>query len=77
MSMLAAAIHVYLLPYREMEGFLGMFAGHVEMLRVPDYTTMSWWISRISIELDPSVDPDEDVTIAVDSTGIKVSNRGE
>jgi DDE family transposase len=76
MSMLAA-IHVYLLPYRELEGFLRMFAGHVEGLRVPDYTTMWWRISRISVELDPSVDPDEDVTIAVDSTGIKVSNRGE
>ncbi len=37
-----------------------------------------WWrISRVKIELDPNVDPDEDVTIAVDSTGIKVSNRGE
>jgi Transposase DDE domain len=76
MSMLAA-IHVYLLPYRELEGFLRMFAGHVEGLKVPDYTTMWWRISRVKIELDPDVDPDEDVTIAVDSTGIKVSNRGE
>jgi hypothetical protein len=76
MSMLAA-IHVYLLPYRELEGFVRMFAGHVEGLRVPDYTTMWWRISRVSVELDPSVDPDQDVTIAVDSTGIKVSNRGE
>jgi len=76
MSMLAA-IHVYLLPYRELEGFVRMFSGHVEGLKVPDYTTMWWRISRVSVELDPSVDPDEDVTIAVDSTGIKVSNRGE
>ncbi len=28
------------------------------------------------IDLDPSVNKDEDVTIAVDSSGIKVSNRG-
>jgi hypothetical protein len=76
MSMLAA-IHVYLLPYRELEGFLRMFAGHVEGLKVPDYTTMWWRISRVKIELDPDVDPEKDVTIAVDSTGIKVSNRGE
>lgn len=78
MSMLAA-IHVYLLPYRELEGFLRMFSDHVEGLkdRVPDYTTMWWRISRVEIELDPNVDLDEDVTIAVDSTGIKVSNRGE
>jgi hypothetical protein len=76
MSMLAA-IHVYLLPYRELEGFVRMFSGHVEGLRVPDYTTMWWRISRVKLELDPSVDPNQDVTIAVDSTGIKVSNRGE
>ena len=31
MSMLAA-IHVYLLPYRELEGFVRMFSGHVEGL---------------------------------------------
>ncbi|MGH9920675.1 MAG: IS5 family transposase, partial [Nitrososphaerales archaeon] len=72
-----AAIHVYLLPYRELEGFLRMFAGHVEGLKVPDYTTMWWRISRVNVELDPSVDKEKDVTIAVDSTGIKVSNRGE
>ncbi|HVC26860.1 MAG TPA: IS5 family transposase [Nitrososphaerales archaeon] len=76
MSMLAA-IHVYLLPYRELEGFLRMFSGHVEGLKVPDYTTMWWRISRVKIELDPDVNPEQDVTIAVDSTGIKVSNRGE
>ncbi len=76
MSMLAA-IHVYLLPYRELEGFVRMFSEHVEGLRVPDYTTMWWRISRVKVELDPGVDPEQDVTIAVDSTGIKVSNRGE
>ena len=31
----------------------------------------------MKVELDPSVDPKEDVTIAVDSTGIKVSNHGD
>jgi hypothetical protein len=76
MSMLAA-IHVYLLPYRELEGFVRLFSEHVEGLRVPDYTTMWWRISRVKVELDPSVDPNEDVTIAVDSSGIKVSNSGE
>ena len=75
-SMLAA-IHVYLLPYRELEGFLRMFAEHVPDLKVPDYTTMWWRVSRIPVEMDPDVDREKDVTIAVDSTGIKVSNRGE
>lgn len=76
MTMLAA-IHAYLLPYRELEGFVRMFANHVDGLRVPDYTTMWWRISRVKVELDPDVDRTKDVTIAVDSTGIKVSNRGE
>src|SRR5438552_15175245 len=75
MSMLAA-VHVYLLPYRELEGFVRMFAGHVEGLKVPDYATRWWRISRVKVVLDPSVDPKEDVTIAVDSTGIKVSIHG-
>ena len=76
MSMLAA-IHVYLLPYRELEGFVRAFSEHVEGLRVPDYTTMWWRISTIKVQLDPGVDPDEDVTITIDSNGIKISNRGE
>ncbi len=76
MSMLAA-IHVYLLPYRELEGFVRAFSEHVEGLRVPDYTTMWWRISTTKVQLDPGVDPDEDVTITIDSTGIKISNRGE
>ena len=62
---------------QKLEGFVRMFSEHVKGLKVPDYTTMWWRISRVKVELDPSVDPDEDVTIAVDTTGIKVSNRGE
>ena len=76
MSMLAA-IHVYLPPYREVEGFVRVFSEHVEGLRVPDYTTMWWRISTTKVQLDPGVDPDEDVTITIDSNGIKISNRGE
>jgi hypothetical protein len=78
MSMLAA-IHVYLLPYRQLEGFVRTLSGHVEELEggVPDFTTIYHRVSGVDVELDPGVDPDGDVTIAVDSTGIKVSNRGE
>jgi len=78
MSMLAA-IHVYLLPYRQLEGFVRVFAEHVEAVKgvIPDYTTIWWRVSRVKVDIDPSVDRRKDVTIAVDSTGIKVSNRGE
>ena len=78
MSMLAA-IHVYLLPYRQLEGFVRVFAEHVEAVKgmVPDYSTIWWRVSMVKVDIDPSVDRTRDVTIAVDSTGIKVSNRGE
>src|SRR5580658_4155281 len=66
MSMLAA-IHVYLLPYRQLEEFGS---------GVPDFTTIYHRISNMNVELDPDVDLNQDVTIAVDATGIKVSNRG-
>ncbi len=77
MSMLAA-IHVYLLPYRQLEGFVRVFAKHVEALKgIPDFSTIWWRVATVKVDVDPSVDKTKDVTIAVDSTGIKVSNRGE
>ncbi|MCL4436016.1 MAG: IS5 family transposase [Thaumarchaeota archaeon] len=74
---LLATIHAYILPYRQLEGFVSIFAKHVKDLRVPDYTTMWHRVSKVSVKLDEHVDRSKDVTIAVDSTGIKVSNRGE
>ncbi len=75
---LLATEHTYLFPYRGLEGFLRWMSMHIEELKaVPDFTTMWWRVSRIHVELDPSVNLGEDVVIAVDSTGIKVANRGE
>jgi hypothetical protein len=73
--LLLATIHVYLLPYRQLEGFLRIMVEHIEKLKeVPDYTTMWWRVMRVKVELKPEIDPDRTITIAVDSTGIKVSN---
>ena len=83
--LLATTVHIYLLlPYRQLEGFLKVMSAHIQELReVPDYTTM-WWrrVVRVKVQegLNSEVNPQkvEDViTIAVDSTGIKVTNRGE
>lgn len=76
---LLATIHIYLLPYRQMEGFLKIMSENIPRLKneIPDYTTMWWRIVRTKVELNPKINPNENVTIAVDSTGIKVSNRGE
>ena len=77
---LLAIVHVYLLPYRQLEGFLRMMSIHIEKLQeaVPDYTTMWWRVVKVKVRLNPEVNLEKDlITIAVDSTGIKVTNRGE
>lgn len=74
---LLAVVHAYVLPYRQLEGFMRGLSNYVEGLKAPDYTTIWWRIARMKVDLAPSVDLGKDVTIAVDSSGIKVSNRGE
>ena len=57
-----------------------MMSIHIEKLQraVPDYTTMWWRVVKVKINLNPEVNLEKDIiTIAVDSTGIKVTNRGE
>jgi hypothetical protein len=78
--LLLATVHTYLLlPYRQLEGFLRMMSNLIERLKEipPDYTTMWWRVTRVKVELDPKVDSEKGVVIAIDSTGIKVANRGE
>jgi len=65
------------LPYRQFEGFIDALASHIEGLKVPNYTTIWWRVTKTQIKLDPKVDPNQQLTIAVDSSGIKVSNRCE
>ena len=77
---LLATVHVYLLPYRQLEGFLRMMSIHIKKLKevVPDFTTIWWRVARMKINLDPKINPEkDDIVIAVDSTDIKVTNRGE
>ena len=58
-----------------------MMSIHIEKLQeaVPDYTTM-WWrvVVKVKVHLNPKINLEKDVItiIAVDSTGIKVTNRG-
>ena len=78
--LLLATIHAYLLPYRQLEGFLKVMSTLIKELKeeVPDYTTVWWREVRVKVqELNPEVNPEDTITIAVDSTGIKVTNRVE
>ena len=71
-------MHAYLhLPYRQLEGFTKALSRYVEGLKPPDYSTIQWRAGRLHLNLDQTlVDSGEDVVIALDASGIKVSNRG-
>ena len=78
--LLLATVHAYLLPYRQLEGFLRTMSKHIKKLKemVPDFTTIWWRVVKIKINLDPKINLEkDDIIIAVDSTGIKVTNRGQ
>jgi len=74
---LLAIVHAYVLPYRQLEGFMRGLSQYVDGLKAPDYTTIWWRIAKMKVDLASTVDLDRDVTITVDSSGIKVTNRGE
>jgi len=65
------------LPYCQLEGFIAALAGHVEGLKLPNYTMIWWRVTKTHITLDLKVDPNQQLTIDVDSSGIKVSNRAK
>jgi len=76
---LLAFIHFYLrLPYRQLEGFTKMLAKHASGLKTPDYSSMAWRIQRLDVKLnDALAKSNDEVVLALDTSGIKVSNRGE
>jgi len=66
------------MPYRETEGFVHFLSKHVEGLKAPDYSTIDRRVNRLDIDLDQSlIKSNSPVTIAVDSSGIKVHNGGD
>ena len=67
---------LFRLPYRQLEGFTHALSRWEPRLTVPDYTTCRR-VNTLNIDLEPHIDPERPVTIAVDSTGIKVADRGE
>jgi len=72
-------MHAYLhLPYRQLEGFTKALSRYVKGLKPPDHSSIQWRAEKFPLKLDHRVmDSNEDVVIAVDSTGIKVANRGD
>ena len=72
-------MHVYLhLPYRQLEGFTKALARYVKALKVPDHSSIQWRAETFPVKLDKTlIDSGEDIVIALDASGIKVTNRGE
>ena len=61
------------MPYRQLEGFIGRISAY-EPLLAADYTTLHKRISKQDLGIDI---PENDAVVAVDSTGIKVTNIGD
>ena len=64
------------LPYRQTEGFLKALRRFDSRIHVPDYSTIDRRVNRLNVKLGEE-DYGNDLVIAVDASGIKVSNRGD
>jgi IS5 family transposase len=62
------------LPYRQTEGVVIAHAS-TKVPGIPHYSTISRRINRLEIKINEKLG--NDIVIALDSTGIKVANRGE
>jgi hypothetical protein len=69
---------VFTLPYRHLEG-LARGLGRLISIPAPDCSTLSLRIPKLELDPDLSYEPreGEEVVIAVDGTGIKVTNRAK
>ncbi len=70
-----ALIYAFMhLPYRQLEGYLRALSGFVPGLKSADYTTLWERIRKEDLNIPL---PDNDIVVALDSTGLKVTNRGD
>jgi len=62
------------LPYRQTEGVVKAHAAK-KVPSIPNYSTINRRVNKLDIKINERVG--NDIVIALDSTGIKVANRGE
>jgi hypothetical protein len=73
----SAVIHeVFHLPYRQMEGIFRQLGRYIPELKPADYTTLFKRITKLEIKIENEGLPEE-IVLAVDSSGIKVTNSGD
>ncbi len=70
-----AFLHVAFLPLRQMEGFLRKLSEYIPRLGVADYSTICKRLRKLDVQLPENLG--EDLIIAIDSSGMKITNRGE
>ncbi len=72
-------LHVlFNLPFRQTEGFVRALVRFVPRLRKPDHATIHRRVSSLKLDLADSLrSTNVPVVIAVDASGVKVSNRGD
>jgi hypothetical protein len=69
---------IFGLPYRQTEGFLRKLSDFIPQIKPADYTTIWRRGSKLDIKQADTISArNESVIIAVDSSGITVTNRGE
>ena len=68
------------LPYRQTEGIVRAHAANTLPSSIPDYSRICRRINRLNIKISDDVTKsslhDDNFVIAIDSTGVKVTNRG-
>ena len=81
--MLGYAKVYFHLPYRQTEGIVNGHAGS-RIPSIPDFSTINRRINRLNIKIkdtskntNQSKEEDEYIIIAIDSSGTKITNRGE
>jgi hypothetical protein len=72
-------IHVlFNLPYRQTEGFVRGLSKLLPNLKKPDHATIHRRVSKLNLNLADSLrKSNEPVIIAIDASGVKVTNRGD
>ena len=76
MKLLGHARACFGLPFRQTEGMIRAYCSRIPS--VPDFTSIRKRVNRLDITIDDSAnDSDNEIILAIDSTGIRVANRGE
>ena len=63
--------------YRQLRGFAQSFLGELLSTAVPNFRTICYRFLKLDIQFKFEEELTDDAIIIVDSTGMKVTNRGE